>query len=252
VKIAVSLVALGALSLSFAGVSRAQPPDTQPAPYPLPPTQTAPYYVGAESMQTPANVVPAPANAFELQLGTGYTQGFGNLRSGTGLPSVVAPGGAVDLGIGYRIDPHWEVGLRGEYAQFVAERSNAARAVTTGLALQYHLNPMRRVDPWLEAGAGYRVLIEESDVAPNVYTHGVQLARVRVGLDFRVDKAVSLGPVIGGDATMFVFQNAPNIQTNIANPTVSTFVFAGLQGRFDIGGRSVTGETPTVTTAAMQ
>ncbi len=250
-KIAVSLVALGALSLSVAGVARAQPPDVQPAPYP-PPTQASPYYVGAEQVQPPAGVVPAPANAFEIQVGTGYTQGFGNLRSGTGLPSVVSPGGAVDLGLGYRIDPHWEVGFRGEYAQYVAERSNVARAFTTGIAFQYHAIPFHKVDPFLEVGAGYRVLIEHSDIGPDLYTHGFQLARVRVGVDFRVDKDVALGPVIGGDATMFLFQDFPNLQTNISNPTVSTFVFAGLQGRFDIGGRTTTGQTPTLTSAAIQ
>ena len=51
---------------------------------------------------------------------------------------------------------------------------------------------------------------------------------------------------------MFLFQDFPNVQTNINNPTVSTFVFAGLQGRFDIGGRSTTGQTPTITSAAVQ
>jgi len=251
VKIAVSLVALGALTLPIAGVARAQPPDTQPAPYP-PPTQTSPYYVGAEPVQTTANIVPAPKNAFELQVGTGYTQGFGNLRSGTGLPSVVTPGVAFDLGLGYRIDPHWEVGWQGEFAELTAERTNTARAFTTGIAVQYHLNPMRKTDPWVEAGAGYRVLIEDSTVGPNLYTHGFQLARLRAGLDFRVDKAVALGPMIGADLTMFLFQDFPNVQTNISDPTVSTFVFAGLQGRFDIGGKTTTGETQAVTAAAMR
>lgn len=250
-KIAASLVALGVTSLSIAGIARAQPPDVQPAQLPPPAESSSPYYVGAERVQVNENAVPAPANAFELSVGSGYTQGFGNLKSGTGLPSVITPGGAVDLGLGYRIDPHWGVSLQGEYAELTAERANAARAINMGLALQYHLAPIRRVDPWVEVGAGYRVLVENAIVGPNQYTHGVQLARVRVGLDFRVDKALALGPVIGGDATMFVFQNAPNVQTNIANPTVSTFVFAGLQGRFDIGGTSTTGQ-PQPVTAAMR
>jgi len=249
VKLAVSLVALGA-SLSIAGAAGAQPPDVQPAPYP-PPTEPSPYYVGAEPVQT-TNVIPAPKNAFELQVGTGYTQGFGNLKSGTGLPSVVSPGVAVDLGLGYRIDQHWMVGWQGEYAELTAERTNTARAFTSGVAVQYHLNPIRRADPWVEAGVGYRVLIEDSSNGPNLYTHGLQPARVRAGIDFRVDKAVALGPVIGGDMTVFLFQDFPNVQTNISNPTVSTFVFAGLQGRFDIGGKSTTGETQPVTAAAMR
>lgn len=34
---------------------------------------------------------------------------------------------------------------------------------------------------------------------------------------------------------MFLFQDLPNVQTNIPDPTISTFVFAGVQGRFDVG-----------------
>jgi hypothetical protein len=177
----------------------------------------------------------APTNAFEVSAGTGYTQGFGSLQSGVGMPSVVTPGVAFDLGLGYRINPRFAVLWSGEYAELTAERTSTARAFTTGIAAQYHVRPMERLDPWLEAGVGYRFLVENPSIGPTLLTHGLQLARVRAGLDFRLGEPVSLGPMIGADATLFLFQDFPNVQTNIPSPTVSTFVFAGIQGRFDVG-----------------
>ena len=223
-KVAISIVALG-VSLTAAGLAQAQAIEPMPA-YPAP------------EMARGQGQLRAPRDAFELSLGTGYTQGFGNLKSGTGMPSVATPGVAVGLGLGYRVDPRWAVMWAGEYAELTAERTNTARAFTGGIAAQYHMNPMQRVDPWFELGVGYRVLVEDSDVGPNLVTHGLQLARLRLGIDFRTSDNVAIGPMIGADATMFLFQDIPSVATNIPNPTASTFVFAGLQARFDVGGGS--------------
>ena len=234
-KIALSFVTLG-LCVTAAGGALAQPPEP------------APYYVPYE--RPSERRLEAPRNALELSLGTGYSQGFGNLRSGVGMPSVVTPGAGLTLGVGYRIDPSWAVLWSGDYAELMAERSNTARTFTTGLALQYHLAPMQKVDPWVEVGAGYRFLIEDSSVGPNLLTHGFQLGRVRAGLDFRIADAVALGPMVGADATLFVFQDFPSLQTNISDPTISTFIFAGVQGRFDIGQSTSSYGTPYVTSAS--
>ena len=219
-KIAIPTMVLG-LSLTTVGFAQAQPPEATTIPDVERPTAGGP--------------LAAPSNAFELSLGTGYTQGFGNLQSGVGMPSVATPGIAVELGLGYRIDHRFMVGWQGQYAELTAERTNTARAFTTGIALQYHLAPMQRVDPWLEIGAGYRFLVEDAAIGPTLLTHGFQLARARIGIDLRPEEAISLGPVIGADATMFLFQDFPNVATNISDPTIATFVFAGVQGRFDVG-----------------
>jgi outer membrane protein W len=226
-KLTLSVAALGA-SLSAAGFARAQPPEVMPS--------TSLEYPPTTERLTGGRRLAAPQNALELSVGTGYTQGFGSLSSGVGMPSVVSPGISADVGVGYRIDPKWAVLWSGSYQDLNAERTATAHGFTTSLALQYHLAPMNRLDPWVELGAGYRILVEDPKTGPSLVTHGVQLARVRVGLDFRAGEAVALGPVIGADATLFLFQDFPSVQTNIADPRVSTFVFAGLQGRFDIGG----------------
>lgn len=235
-RIALSFVTLGLCASTAAGLAHAQPGDPTPA------------YVVAERPAT--GPLAAPRNALELSVGSGYTQGFGNLRSGVGMPSVVTPGVAIDVGVGYRIDPSWAVLWSGEYAQLTAERTTAARAFTTGLAVQYHFAPLQRIDPWVEFGAGYRFLVEDASLGPKLMTHGPQLGRVRAGVDFRVAEAVALGPMLGADATLFFFQDSPSLSTTIDHPTVSTFIFGGLMGRFDIGQSTRSRRAPVVVSAS--
>jgi outer membrane protein W len=183
--------------------------------------------------------LPAPKSAFELSVGTGYTQGLGMLQQGVSLPDVASAGIAADVGVGYRIDPHWMIGVDGEYQELDAQRFSGARGLTGTLAAQYHVAPHTRLDPWLEIGAGYRALWEaRPSPNANLITHGLQLARARVGVDWRVAPAVAVGPMVGADATLFLWQDAGALTGNvaIASPRVSTFLFGGIQGRFDIGG----------------
>jgi hypothetical protein len=224
--------------VSAAGFAGAQPPEP-----------SAPYIVTTSETPTTTTTLAAPTNAFELTLGTGYTQGFGNLQSGVGLPSIVTPGVAFDLGLGYRINPHFAVNWAGQYAELTAERTSTARSFTAGIAAQYHFTPLKKVDPWMEAGAGYRVLIQDTSIGPNLVSHGFELARLRVGIDFRPEETISLGPVVGADASMFFWQDIPGAPTTIADPRVSTFIFAGVQGRFNVGDTTRTARPVALTSA---
>ena len=235
-KLSSSFLALSAV-LTATALARAQPPGTQPSTAPSPTAPEAPSF--AEQR------LPAPKNAFEFAVGTGYTQGFGSLKSGVGLPSVVTPGIGIDLELGYRAHENWAVLWSGELQDFTAERTPAARGFTTSVVMQYHLAPMQRLDPWIEAGAGYRFLSEDPSMGPTLTTHGFELARVRAGLDVRTAENIAIGPMVGFDATVFLFQDVPNLGTNISDPRYSTFIFAGMQGRFDVGG-STSSRSPTV------
>ncbi|MDB4937269.1 MAG: uncharacterized protein JWP87_4241 [Labilithrix sp.] len=220
-KLALSLVALAVVSTAT-GLAHAQPPDAEVT------------YMTAERPRY-RNELRAPADAVELSVSTGYTRPFGNLRGGVGFPSVARAGIGVGVGFGYRIDPHWAVLWSGGYQELAAERAGAARSFTTSFAAQYHLTPYDRLDPWVELGAGYRFFVEDPLVGPTVLTHGFQLAEVKAGFDLRASEGLAIGPMIGADATLLYFQDLPNASTFIDDPRVSTFVYAGLQGRFDIG-----------------
>ena len=202
--------------------------------------------------------VPAPSQAFEATVGTGYTQPFGLLRSGVGMPDVAKAGIGVDVAGGYRIDPHWGVSLGGQYQELSAQNSNASRGVAFTIAAQYHIMPTTRMDPWLELGSGYRMLWQvqsENNVNntnPTVLNHGFQLARARAGFDVRLSEDIAIAPVIGADATVFLWQDNSTTTVAISDPRVSTFVFAGVQGRLDVGGTKVGTATTTSATPEYQ
>jgi len=188
--------------------------------------------------------VPSRSQAFELTIANGYAQGFGTLQPGIGMPQVAHAGVGIDASVGYRIDPRYAVSIGAGYQELDAERDAAVRGFALDLALQYHLAPAVRVDPWLEIGSGYRMLwLVPVGTAPTVAVHGPELVRLRAGLDVRVSPDVAIAPVIGIDATMFVFREEQRVST-IDEPKLSTFVFAGLQGRIDLGG--IRSKEPTV------
>src|SRR5262249_55485296 len=61
-----------------------------------------------------------PVKAFEINGSVGYTQGFGEVVDGVNVNKVITAGLGTELGLGYRIDPHWSVGVYGQYNQFDA------------------------------------------------------------------------------------------------------------------------------------
>ena len=204
----------------------------------------------AQAETSEAKPLETPTKALEIYGGAGYTQGFGSLQAGVDMKQVITPGIATDVGVGYRVDPHWAVGLTGQYAEFDAQRANSARGAIFGAAVAYHIRPFEKWDPWVQLGTGYRFLWENNVApTPDLLTHGFELARLLVGLDSRVSRDIAMGPAVGVDITLPLWQ-AVNGGTSTAlnDPRVSTFVFAGLSARFDVGGRFVGGEKPPVVT----
>jgi hypothetical protein len=142
--------------------------------------------------------VNAPRDAPELTIGTGYTQGLGMLEKGVNMPDVAQAGIAADVGVGYRIDPRWSIGATLQYQELRAQRAAGARGIATGIQVASHVDPMNRVDPWVQLGTGYRLLWEAGITpAPNLLTHGFELARLTVGLDLRATPQVAVAPILG-------------------------------------------------------
>lgn len=185
----------------------------------------------------------APRKAFEIGVNGGYTQGFGSLQGGpsTGNPTDAGFGVGVDLG--YRISTKWSLQGFSQYNQFIAtdmvRTRTDVRSALFGVSATFHGMPHNRIDPWLSVGSGYRLLWQMPEgVANDVFYHGFEPARLHVGLDMRASKDVALGPVVGADVNYFVWKNPENGVSGqmIADRRLSTFVFAGVQGRFDAGG----------------
>jgi hypothetical protein len=188
--------------------------------------------------------VPAPNNAFEISVGAGYAQGAGPIAGGMAnhLEDLTGPGGAFELDLGYRIDPTFSIGGYGTLAKYntgnLPDNGQDNYSVTAGVQAIAHLRPDRSVDPWVSLGTGWKGLWISPEEGKNTSLQGLELARIQLGIDYRVTQDVAIAPVIGGSLDMFLDQDSPmtvgytELQTKKANFTG----FAGLAGRFDVGG----------------
>jgi hypothetical protein len=185
----------------------------------------------------------APAtNAVELTIGTGYEQGFGKFGSGQpSLTDVGTAGGAVQVGVGYRVIPRLTMGLYGSGAMFgrgdQVDSSADLYSAAAGFQADWHFLPGGHLlDPWISLGGGWRGYWINAN-SGNTSIQGMEIAKLQVGVDYRIAQSVSVSPVVGVDLSSFFTQSTPetNRFTNIANPDVNTFLFAGMMGRFDLG-----------------
>lgn len=205
----------------------------------------------------------APRKAFELGLSTGYTQGFGDVGGGRQARDIAGPGIGLGLSLGYRAAPGVSIGLSGGYQELMSAKDLAtarARGASAGVDVTFHMTPYDRLDLWGSIGTGYRFLwdINKSEEVAgstptgttprrtrvedtNVLRHGFELAKVQLGFDVRVSRSVAIGPLVGADVTALLWrdENRGAGSLLMADRGISTFVYGGLGGRFDIGGERV-------------
>lgn len=186
----------------------------------------------------------APRNAFEMTLSTGYTQPLGLVQRGNNIHDLGTAGGGVEFGAGWRMTPRFMLGGAVQYYDLTTG-SNAGTAVrggVGGLDGTYHFMPFERLDPWVKLGVGYRLLWNVSDTQPNTMYHGFEFGKLAVGADVRVSPAVAFAPFVGADMNVFYWQRPEGGSTStVDSPRINTFLYAGVQARFDIG---VATETP--------
>jgi hypothetical protein len=184
--------------------------------------------------------LPAADRSVELTVATGYAQGFGDVATGQpSLTDVGQAGGAVQVGVGYRLVPRLTLGLYGSGATFArgdrADGSSNLYSATAGAQADWHFIPSgSQIDPWVSLGTGWRGYWVHADQG-TTSIQGLELAKAQVGVDFRVAPQVALSPVVGADMSLFLTESTPGTRfANLTNPNVNTFLFAGVQGRFDI------------------
>jgi len=182
-------------------------------------------------------------NALEIAVGTGYTQGGGKLGGALGnLEDVSGPGAAVELDLGYRIIPQLTVGAYGTFSKYqhgdLLDSSTDVLGATAGVQAAWHVRPDTSIDPWVSLGTGWRGLWLNPSSGKVTSLQGFELARLQLGVDYRISRDIAIAPVIGGSLSMFVSQDAPMTTdfTEIQDKKVNFTGFAGLSGRFDLGG----------------
>ncbi|HEY6464218.1 MAG TPA: hypothetical protein VIY73_28820 [Polyangiaceae bacterium] len=189
----------------------------------------------------------APSNALELKVGTGYTQGFGMLRPSQSVLDAAGAGLGVNADVDYRLRPRWSIGVQGEYQEFEnnTNADSAARGFAGNVGFTYHAMPFMVGDPWFRFGTGYRMLwtVPPTAGASNTLIHGFELGKLTLGYDIRASSGVALAPVVGIDLDLWEWQAQNGVNTALSTAQVGTYVFAGLQARFDMGGMARPGET---------
>jgi hypothetical protein len=185
--------------------------------------------------------VPAPKNAFEFQLSGGYTQGFGNVFPNHGIIDVAGAGFGLTATIGYRMSSVVSWDLEGQYQAFSSENFGTAQGLDVNVGATLHARPSHRGDPWLRLATGYRFLfISETIPGPggfgtlngNVDFHGWDVINARIGYDIRSSANLAWAPIVGANLQTFIWANS----TLLSTVQWGTFIYAGLQARFDVGG----------------
>jgi len=188
-----------------------------------------------------AERVLAPSQALELKVASAYTQGFGNIAPGRTLPDVAGAGIAVGVDVDYRMTREWSIGVEGQYQELANEQNTSSRGLAGNVGATYHFDPILRGDPWIRLGTGFRSLWENGSTqmpTSTVARYGFEAVAAKIGYDIRVSEDVALSPVIGADLNVFAWDySAPTGNQTLPSAAVATFIYAGLQGRFDVGGR---------------
>jgi hypothetical protein len=183
-----------------------------------------------------------PVGAIELQLNTGYAQTFGPSLDVNLAPdrSISAGGIGANLGLAYRANPFFSFGLVGGYSQAGGEEDASIRGGLIGVDATVHTAPYSRLDPYISMGSGYKMAWSSATARDDIMFHGFQAVRLNVGLDVRLSDSIALAPTIGGDLTTYLWRNeGGGGNEGIENVRVNPSVFAGINGRFDLGGARV-------------
>lgn len=180
---------------------------------------------------------PAPSNALELTLGTGLARGTGDL--GDDLPAAddrAHSGLNLEASIGWRATRHLAIGAYLNLTGFgnPDDSAQGAFAGSAGIQATWHVSPAAAHDPWISLGTGVKVLALEDGDDKRTLT-GVELARIQLGVDYRLSPRFAIGPVIAASASLFDRQyigdsdDAMELHDQRVNWTFS----AGVLARFD-------------------
>lgn len=194
----------------------------------------------ADVVDSPGVTVPTPKGTLEIGLGAGGALGRGELTNDVDTRDAADDGYGGFVEVGWRATPRFMVGAYGGAAQYVRggliDDRLTARSFQAGVQGQFHVFPYERFDPWIGLGAGWHGLWLDPKIAPNQDLQGIDLARVRLGIDIRLDPGLALGPYGGVDVTTFLRRSVDGGASGGIGfaDSIATFFSAGLAARFDV------------------
>lgn len=194
------------------------------------------------SVEKTSDTPRAIERALEISLGGSFLQNEGSLGGRMArLRDVAGPGAGLDLAVSYRATRRFAFGAYGSLAGFSEASDDGtgnAGSWSAGLKVDWHLAPASQADPWISAGAGVKMLYVDEAGEGDRRMFGVELARLQVGMDYRLTPSLSLGPTLGASVTMFTSERAPGRgeYDEIEDKDLAWTFAAGILGRFDLFG----------------
>jgi hypothetical protein len=185
--------------------------------------------------------VDAPRTALEFRASAGYSQGVGSLDAGNGqtVQDVAGVGGGIDVGIGFRVSPHFYFGTYATGALYTSVAPDTSvSTLAGGIEATWHFRPYRSLDPWISLGVGYRGFWETPPGQGTTVWQGFEIGRMGVGVDYRLSSSIALGPTIVTDLTYFQKRANASAPQGFIGGAVSAFVSAGVGVRFDFLGQT--------------
>jgi hypothetical protein len=181
------------------------------------------------------------ASGVEIAVGTGYSQGTGKISTEmANVQDLSGPGGAAQLDVGYRLRPYLTLGGYGTFGMYndgsAIPNSTDVYGATAGIQAAYHFRADRSVDPWVRLGTGWKAMWLNPQAGKATSLQGLELARLQVGVDYRITPTVAITPVVGGSMGMFLSQNSQmtNNYDQLTDRKLNFTGFAGFAGTFDI------------------
>jgi len=185
--------------------------------------------------------VEAPQSALEIRFSAGYSQGVGSLDSGGGqtVQDVADVGGGIDLGIGFRVSPHFSLGTYATGALYSpVTPDSSVRSIAGGVEATWHFRPYKSLDPWIALGVGYRAFWESPPAGDTIVWQGFEIGRLGVGVDYRLSPSVAIGPTIVAALTYFSKKPNASAPEGFIGGATGSFVSAGVGVRFDFFGHT--------------
>ncbi len=185
-----------------------------------------------------SSAMPEIDGGVEIALALNSAVSLGDVGGGMDAGELVGNAAELDLQVGTRLTPNLALGFYTTGQALTRGSEDANRDVYTGSAgieVDFHTRPSFAVDPWVSVGTGLRAMLIDADGTSLLV--GAELARVQLGVDFRVDDDFSLGPVIGASASLYGAHKQPMRDFEELNDKgINWTISMGVGARFNAGG----------------
>jgi hypothetical protein len=194
--------------------------------------EPAPNAVGEGAM-------PAIQGGLELAVALKFADSYGDIGGGMEARHRIGSAPELEVQVGRRITPHLALGfyISGQaFTQSSVGRKPDVYTGAAGIEADLHINPRYAIDPWISIGAGARALLVEEGDGHSIAV-GAELARMQLGIDFRVSEDLAFGPVFGASASLYGAKKSPMADfEELTDKGISWTFSAGFAGRFNAFG----------------